>query len=91
MSFKGFQKGLVRAPQQFRAKFNIGEQTKDPVYQDAERRFEDLEKETKHLHAESKKYFNAINSKTISLTQGFRFKKKRFLSNISESGSVKAC
>ncbi|BDD57145.1 hypothetical protein MPDQ_003490 [Monascus purpureus] len=61
MSFKGFQKTLARAPQSFRAKFNIGENTKDPVYQDAERRFQELEKETKALHAESKKYFDAVN------------------------------
>ncbi|RYP06958.1 hypothetical protein DL764_002845 [Monosporascus ibericus] len=61
MSFKGFQKSVVRAPQQFKAKFNIGEQTKDAVFTDSERRFQELEKETKHLHDESKKYFEAIN------------------------------
>ncbi|KAJ5135022.1 uncharacterized protein N7515_004300 [Penicillium bovifimosum] len=61
MSFKGFQKSLVRAPQQFKVKFNIGEHSKDPVYTDAERRFSELEKETKKLHDESKKYFAAIN------------------------------
>lgn len=33
-----------------------GEVTKDPIYQDAERRFDELEKETKKLHEESKKY-----------------------------------
>lgn len=65
MSFKGFQKTLARAPQSFRAKFNIGENTKDPVYQDAERRFQELEKETKALHAESKKYFDAVNGKAF--------------------------
>jgi len=32
-----------------------GEITKDPVYVDAERRFAELEKETKKLHDESKK------------------------------------
>jgi hypothetical protein len=32
-----------------------GEVTKDPVYVDAERRFQDLEIETKKLHEESKK------------------------------------
>jgi len=32
-----------------------GEVTKDPIYVDAERRFEELEKETKKLHEESKK------------------------------------
>ncbi|CAK7220832.1 BAR adaptor protein Hob1 [Sporothrix bragantina] len=61
MSFKGFQKGLARAPQQFRQKFNMGEQTKDPVYMDAERRFADLEMQTKKLHEESKRYADAIN------------------------------
>jgi hypothetical protein len=61
MSFKGFQKSIVRAPQQFKVKFNIGEHTKDAVYSDAERRFDELEKETKKLHDESKKYFAAIN------------------------------
>ncbi|KAJ6440470.1 reduced viability upon starvation protein [Purpureocillium lavendulum] len=61
MSFKGFQKSLTRAPQQFKQKFNIGEQTKDAVYIDAERRFQELETETKKLHDESKKYFEAIN------------------------------
>jgi amphiphysin len=61
MSLKGFQKSIVRAPQQFKARFNIGENTKDPIYQDAERRFQELEKETKKLHDESRKYFEAIN------------------------------
>lgn len=58
---KGITKGIARAPQSFKAKFNIGEQTKDLVYIDAERRFKELEKETKKLHEESKKYFDAIN------------------------------
>ncbi|KAF7527016.1 hypothetical protein G7054_g10586 [Neopestalotiopsis clavispora] len=61
MSFRGFSKSVTRAPQQFKAKFNLGEQTKDPVYIDAERRFKELETETKRLHDESKKYFEAIN------------------------------
>jgi len=39
----------------------LGENTKDAVYIDAERRFQELEKETKKLHDESKKYFDAIN------------------------------
>jgi len=62
MSWKGFSKSVSRAPQTFKAKFNIGENTKDPVYIDAERRFQELETETKKLHDESKKYFDAINS-----------------------------
>ncbi|KAL1894984.1 BAR adaptor protein Hob1 [Ceratocystis pirilliformis] len=61
MSFKGLTKSIQRAPQQFKAKFSIGENTKDPVYTDAERRFAELENETKKLHDESKKYFEAIN------------------------------
>ncbi|KAK2755254.1 bar adaptor protein [Colletotrichum kahawae] len=61
MSFRGFQKSVIRAPQQFKARFNIGEHTKDAVYIDSERRFEELETETKRLHDESKKYFEAIN------------------------------
>lgn len=39
----------------------MGEVTKDPVYIDAERRFKEFETETKKLHDESKKYFNAVN------------------------------
>lgn len=39
----------------------MGEQTKDPVFIDAERRFTELENETKKLHEESKKYYEAIN------------------------------
>lgn len=61
MSFKGFQRTITRAPQQIKSKFNIGEHTKDAVYIDAERRFQELETETKRLHDESKKYSDAIN------------------------------
>ncbi|KAI0505965.1 BAR domain-containing protein [Xylaria bambusicola] len=61
MSFRGFQKSVVRAPQQLKAKFNIGEHTKDAVFIDSERRFQELENETKRLHDSSKKYFDAIN------------------------------
>lgn len=64
MSFKGFQKSIVRAPQSFKQKFNLGESTKDAVYIDADRRFQELEKETRKLHDESKKYFDAINGMT---------------------------
>lgn len=45
----------------FKQRFNMGEITKDAIYIDAERRFAELEKETKKLHDESQKYFNAIN------------------------------
>merc|ERR1712144_113284 len=61
MSFKGFQKSVIRAPQLVKQHFNIGEQTKDAVYIDSERRFSELEKETEKLRSESKKYFDAIN------------------------------
>lgn len=61
MSFKGFQKSIARAPQQFKVKFNIGEHSSDVVYSDAERRFQELENETRKLHDESRKYFDAIN------------------------------
>lgn len=49
MSFKGFTKAVSRAPQSFRQKFKMGEQTEDPVYEDAERRFQELEQETKKI------------------------------------------
>lgn len=61
MSFKGLKKSIVRAPQNFRQKLNMGEITQDPVYLDAERRFKELEIETKKLSDESKRYFNAVN------------------------------
>ncbi|KAI1129087.1 BAR domain-containing protein [Nemania abortiva] len=61
MSFRGFQKSVIRAPQQLKAKFNIGEHTKDAVFIDSERRFQELEDETKRLHDASRKYFDAIN------------------------------
>jgi len=61
MSWKGFQRSVVRAPQTVKQKFNIGEISKDAVYIDAERRFQELETETKRLHDESRKYFDAIN------------------------------
>jgi amphiphysin len=53
--------GYEQAPQQFKQRFNMGEITKDAIYIDAERRFAEMEKETKKLHDESKKYFEAIN------------------------------
>lgn len=68
MSFKGLQKSLTRAPQQFKQKFNFGESTKDAVYIDAERRFDELENETKKLHDESRKYFEAINGMPVDPT-----------------------
>lgn len=61
MSFKGIKKSVLRAPQNFRQKLNMGEVTHDPVYADAERRFKELELETKKLSEESKRYFSAVN------------------------------
>lgn len=61
MSIKGFTKSITRTPQQFKQRFNIGDITKDAIFIDAERRFQELETETKKLHDESKKYFDAIN------------------------------
>ncbi|GEQ72542.1 hypothetical protein JCM33374_g6229 [Metschnikowia sp. JCM 33374] len=61
MSFKGLKKSIVRAPQAIRQKMNMGEITQDPVYLDAERRFKELEMETKKLSDESKRYFTAVN------------------------------
>lgn len=51
----------MQAPQQVKQRFNMGDITKDAIYIDAERRFQDLERETKKLHDESEKYFNSIN------------------------------
>ncbi|QLG72713.1 hypothetical protein HG535_0D04210 [Zygotorulaspora mrakii] len=61
MSFKGFTRAVARAPQSFRHKFNMGEQIEDPVYEDAERRFKELEIEVKKLSDESKRYSGAVN------------------------------
>lgn len=70
MSLKGVGRSLTRAPQTIKQRFNIGDSTKDAVYIDAERRFEELEKETKKLHSESKKYFEAINGTSFSFVSG---------------------
>jgi amphiphysin len=67
MSLKGVTKTLTRAPQQFKQRWNIGDNTKDAVFIDAERRFAELETETKKLHDESKKYFDAINGDNKNL------------------------
>lgn len=61
MSFKGLQKAIVRAPQNFRQKMHMGTVTEDAVYSDAERRFKELETETKRLSEESKRYHKAVN------------------------------
>ncbi|KAF4124244.1 amphiphysin [Geosmithia morbida] len=92
MSFKGFQKGLTRAPQQFKSRFNIGEHTKDAVYIDAERRFQELETETKKLHDESQKYFEAINgmlSHQIGFSQAMTEIYKPISGRMSDPESMK--
>lgn len=61
MSFRGLKKGMLRAPQQMRQKLNMGTTTHDPVYEDAERRFQELEIETKKLLDELDRYFKAVN------------------------------
>ena len=65
MSLKGVGRSVVRAPQTFKQRFNIGDNTQDAVFIDAHRRFEELEKETKKLHGESKKYFDAIKGSAL--------------------------
>lgn len=60
MSWKGFQRGVVRAPQQFRQRMNIGHITKDDVFIDAELRFTAIENSTKKLHEESKRYWKGV-------------------------------
>ncbi|KAG6037773.1 hypothetical protein E4U41_004754 [Claviceps citrina] len=92
MSFKGFSKGLTRAPQQIKHKFNIGEHTKDAVYLDAERRFQELETETKKLHDESKKYFEAINGMLkhqIEFSQSMTEIYKPISGRVSDPDSIK--
>lgn len=61
MSFKGIKKSIIRVPQSLRQKMNMGDVTQDAVYIDAERRFKELETETKKLSDESKRYFTAVN------------------------------
>ncbi|ODV62062.1 BAR and SH3 domain-containing protein [Ascoidea rubescens DSM 1968] len=61
MSFKGFSKAISRGPQTFRQKINVGNSTSDDIYLDSERRFKEIETETKKLSEESKRYFAAVN------------------------------
>ncbi|KAK4950544.1 hypothetical protein LTR28_007031 [Elasticomyces elasticus] len=56
MSLKGFQKSVIRTPTGGVLRRQQGEATKDAVYLDSERRFQELETETKKLHDESQKY-----------------------------------
>ncbi|KAJ2894773.1 hypothetical protein MKZ38_007233 [Zalerion maritima] len=80
------------APQQIKARFNLGENTKDPVYTDAERRFQELETQTKHLHDESKKYFDAINgmlAHQIEFSQAMTEIYKPISGRVSDPDSLK--
>jgi amphiphysin len=79
------------APQTFKAKFSIGEHTKDAVFIDAERRFQELETETKKLHDESKKYFEAINgmlSHQIEFSQAIAEIYKPISGRVSDPDSI---
>jgi amphiphysin len=82
---------LFPAPQTFKAKFSIGEHTKDAVFIDAERRFQELETETKKLHDESKKYFDAINgmlSHQIEFSQAIAEIYKPISGRVSDPDSI---
>jgi amphiphysin len=81
----------ITAPQTFKAKFSIGEHTKDAVFIDAERRFQELETETKKLHDESKKYFEAINgmlSHQIEFSQAIAEIYKPISGRVSDPDSI---
>ena len=88
MSLKGVGKTISRAPQSFKQRFNIGDNTKDAVYIDAERRFAELEKETKKLHDESKKYFDAINGKHQHHPPGLRWASSDGFRNVKSPDRV---
>lgn len=84
MSYKGFTRSLARAPQQFKAKFNLGEVSKDQVYLDAERRFKEFDQDCKKLNGEFKRYFNAIKGTVIFLASLVRIERLhhiRYLDN----------
>lgn len=62
MSWKGFTKAVARAPHQVKGKVGMGgDRTNDAIYIDADRRFKELETETKRLHEDAKKYSQAVN------------------------------
>lgn len=70
----------------------MGPQTKDMVYIDAERRFKELETETKKLHEESKKYSKAINgmlSHQIEFSRAVEEVYKPISGRVSDPNSVK--
>jgi len=91
MSWKGFQKAIVRAPQKMKGSFNMGESTKDPIYIDAERRFNELVVQTKKLHVDSKKYAQAINdmfTSQIEFSKGVAELYKPISGQVSNSDTV---
>ncbi|KAI7212120.1 BAR-domain-containing protein [Hortaea werneckii] len=61
MSWKGLTKAVQRAPHRVLVAAHRVEETKDDVYDDAQLRFKELEKDTAKLHNESKKYFESIH------------------------------
>ncbi|GMM49283.1 amphiphysin [Starmerella bacillaris] len=60
MSWKGFQKGVVRAPQVLKNNIGSHNEYKDPIIEDAESRFTSMENLTKRLHSESKRFWQSI-------------------------------
>ena len=62
MSWKGFTKAAARTPHMLKGKVGMGgDRTTDAIYIDADRRFKELETETKRLHEDAKKYSQAVN------------------------------
>ncbi|KAG4302552.1 hypothetical protein PCANB_001165 [Pneumocystis canis] len=61
MSWKGFQKAVMRAPQQIKGKLNIGENTIDQIYIDIESQFKELEQKLRRLSNNAKRYIEAIS------------------------------
>ncbi|RPB24292.1 BAR-domain-containing protein [Terfezia boudieri ATCC MYA-4762] len=69
-----------------RPSIGVGENTKDPIYIDAERRFSELEKETKKLHDDS---FLTVSPGMLSSQIGFSQAIAEIYKPIS--GGIKAC
>lgn len=58
MSWKGFQKGIARTPQNILQKMHNA--PKDPMLLDVEERFDNIEKQVERLREECKRYWDAI-------------------------------
>lgn len=58
MSWKGFQKGIARTPQNLLHKMH--HVPKDPMFVDVQDRFDNIEKQVQRLREESKRYWDAI-------------------------------